>query len=135
MDYDKDAIQGLSGYGVVHLDIGILDWIYQMKPNRTLRIEAQSMRTRQDFGSWAMLLLEYTMAPHYFITVSDEYNYGNSHPEKRLHYYSATFGFLYEATRITFGYGRQRPGLVCIGGICRQIPAINGFTFSLSHTF
>ena len=33
------------------------------------------------------------------------------------------------------GYGKQREGLLCIGGVCRQVPASNGLTFSLTTSF
>ena len=31
--------------------------------------------------------------------------------------------------------GKQREGLLCIGGVCRQVPASNGMTFSLTTSF
>ena len=33
------------------------------------------------------------------------------------------------------GFGRQRGGLICIGGVCRYVPESNGFNLNLSHSF
>ncbi|HML86108.1 MAG TPA: DUF6029 family protein [Bacteroidales bacterium] len=32
-------------------------------------------------------------------------------------------------------YGRQREGLLCVGGVCRQVPAATGFTLTLTTSF
>jgi len=32
-------------------------------------------------------------------------------------------------------YGRQRAGIFCVGGVCRQVPAANGLTLSVTSTF
>ena len=82
-----------------------------------------------------MFLIEYTIAPSWYFTVFDEYNYGNDAPERRIHYLNGSFAFIHEATRVQLGYGRQRGGLVCVGGVCRPVPASNGFFLSISSTF
>jgi len=52
-----------------------------------------------------------------------------------LHYIYASTGYIKDATRITVGYGRQREGLFCVGGVCRFVPASNGLTLSVTHSF
>ena len=32
-------------------------------------------------------------------------------------------------------YGKQRAGVMCIGGVCRTVPATNGVSLSISSTF
>lgn len=135
IDYDKDQILGLSGFGVVRMNAVVLETGFRLKPRHTLRVEAQWMGTEQDFGSWAMLLAEYTFAPHWFVALSDEYNYGNRTPELRVHYYAGTIGWTGKGLRFTLGYGRQRAGILCVGGICRVIPATNGLNASIQATF
>ena len=91
--------------------------------------------THQDHGSWATGLIEYTYSPHWFVAVMDQYNYGASHGEPKVHYYYASFGYIKNANRIQIGYGRQRAGIFCVGGVCRNVPAANGVTISITSSF
>ncbi|MCS6904353.1 MAG: DUF6029 family protein [Bacteroidia bacterium] len=141
--YNKDVVLGLRGFGEINLHALILETAYKINTNHSLRSEIQWMPvsekkgTERDItsGSWVMLLLEYTIAPHWFITVWDEMNYGNERTNKNLHYYSGMVGFIKDGFRISLGYGRQRAGINCVGGICRPIPSMNGFSLSISYTF
>ena len=40
-----------------------------------------------------------------------------------------------DANRIQVSYGRQREGVVCVGGVCRNVPAANGLTISITSSF
>ncbi|HIA35245.1 MAG TPA: hypothetical protein EYN89_00560 [Flavobacteriales bacterium] len=133
--YNKDAVQGLTGYGTIYADIGIVDITYKIKPKNTIRIEMQSLTTRQDDGSWIMGLAEYTLAPHWFVAAFDEYNYDNKKEEKRIHYYTAQVGYKNKGNTFTIGYGRQRAGIFCVGGVCRNVPASNGITLAITSSF
>ena len=95
----------------------------------------QSLTTDQDDGDWASLLLEYTISPHWFFSALDQYNYGNSNPVKQLHYYFGSVGYIQNSTRISINYGRQRAGIFCVGGICRNVPASNGISLTVSSSF
>ena len=64
--------------------------------------------------------------------ISDIWNYGN---EEKLHYYNLGGSYSKGSSRLGFNYGRQRGGLVCVGGVCRFVPESNGFNLSLSHSF
>lgn len=137
-DYDKFLFKQLTGFNTsehVRAFVTIVDLSYKVKPKNTLRVELQSALTKQEFGSWAMVLAEYTIAPHWFVAAFDEYNYGNAEVDKRLHYYTGQFGYILNNYRITLGYGRQRAGVLCVGGVCRIVPASNGFTLSVSGNF
>ena len=92
------------------------------------------LRTTQN-GSWMMALLEYSVSPSWFFTVFDEYNYGNNDPALRVHYPNASVAYVHDALRVQGGYGRVRGGLLCAGGICRPVPASNGFTMGVTYTF
>ena len=88
-----------------------------------------------------MMLAEYTIAPSWFFTVFDEYNYfdvmdkeGISH-KRDLHYLGGAIAYVHGATRVSFGYGRQRSGILCVGGVCRLVPSSNGFNLSVSSSF
>ncbi|NOZ36126.1 MAG: hypothetical protein GXO80_12615 [Chlorobi bacterium] len=139
-DYNKLVIQGK--YGMVHADIGILDFTYKFTSKQALRVENEILITKkdtdgkkQDHGDWYMLTLEYTSSPHWFFAVSDQYNYGNPEESRRVHYYIISGGFTKGAQRIQLNYGKQREGITCVGGVCRNVPASNGFSLSVSSTF
>lgn len=146
LTYDKDVIEGggVPQFGKVYSDLVILDFTYKIDDENAIRTEIQHIWSDQDStikirdninGNWGMLLLEYTISPNYFFTVSNEYNYGNEFEDARLHYTNFSFAYLYDATRIQLSYGRQRGGIVCIGGVCRPVPASSGMYLSLSSTF
>lgn len=141
--YDKDVIEQVRGFGVVDVNVAIADLSYQLSESNTLRMELQHMWAKQrdanapnrDFGDWVMALAEYTIAPNWYINVFDEYNYGNEDPLKRVHYFSAGAAYVLDAYRLSLSYGRQRAGILCVGGVCRVVPASNGLTLSISGTF
>lgn len=137
-NYDEVLFKALTGFTStedVTADVQILDVSYRVKKKQTLRMEFQHSYTQQEFGSWAMILAEYTIAPRFFIAVFDEYNYGNADENLRLHYFSGNAGMNWKTYRISLGYGRQRAGVLCVGGVCRIVPASNGATISISGTF
>ena len=136
--YDKslfNQLTGLKSSHEVHSHVAVADVSYHPHKKHTLRLELQHAYTKQEFGSWAMALLEYNFSPHWFVSFFDEWNYGNDDVNKRLHYYSGLVGFNYNNYRITGGYGRQRAGVLCVGGVCRQVPASNGFSLSITGSF
>lgn len=144
--YDKDIIEneGAAHYGKVYNNVLILDGTYRINENHALRTELQHMWSEQDSaltspdninGNWAMILLEYTIAPHYFITFYNEFNYGNDDEDRQLHYPNVSFAYITGSTRISTGYGRQRGGVLCVGGVCREVPASNGFNLTISSSF
>jgi hypothetical protein len=109
--------------------------VARLKGEKTIRVELQNLTTRQDKQDWAQALVEYTFNTHWFAAVQDQYNYGNTISTERYHYYNATVGYIKGASRITLGYGKQRAGIFCVGGICRQVPASNGITLSVTTSF
>jgi len=136
--YNKDIIEFGSpnaGFGIVNTHIGVLETQFRLKKRISLRTELQHMYTRQDLGSWVMALAELSISPHGFISIFDEWNYGNPDPANRVHYYNAAFTYVFKSNRIALSYARQRRGLLCVGGICREVPASNGFNLSVSSTF
>ena len=133
--YNKDVVQGLAGFGTIESHLGVLDVAYRITPKHSLRGEIQTLQTRRDLGSWAAALIEYTYSPHFFATVYDQYNYGNSVEAQRIHYLVGQVGYIGGTTRVAVGYGRQRAGIVCVGGVCRFVPASNGATLSITSSF
>jgi hypothetical protein len=145
MKYNKNVIEGHSGYPIINSHIAVVDIIWKMKKKinfknkkvgLTLRSDMEHLYTKDDKGSWACLLEELTIGEHCFIAAMDEWNYGNSDPSYRIHYYNAQIGFLPNHTsRITLSYGKQRAGIFCVGGVCRFVPASNGFALTITSSF
>jgi len=133
--YDQDVIEGKPGAPKIYADVAIADVSYKFSMRKTLRTEVQVLRTEQDQGDWATLLLEYTLSPHWFFAFLDQYNYGNDDPELRLHYYNGSIGYIDGANRISVSYGRQRAGIFCVGGVCRVVPASSGLYLSVTSSF
>lgn len=138
-DYNKKVIQGKDS--TLHADIGVFDITYKLNSKNAIRLETQILKInknnqseKNDYGDWYSGMLEYTYAPHWFIAISDQYNTGNTH-HTSAHYYNFMAGYLKGSTRIQIGYGRQREGIVCVGGVCRNVPAASGFNLTLSSSF
>jgi hypothetical protein len=133
--YNIDVIEGHTGAPMVYTNIVIADLTYKFTPTKSLRMEYQQLFTKQDRGDWVMGLLEFNIAPKWFFTVFDEFNYGNPDKDMRLHYYSVAMAYVRGTSRIALSYGRQREGLLCVGGVCRVVPSANGITLSISSSF
>lgn len=131
--YNQMIMEGKGG--IVKANLAVVDLTWKPKSKHAIRLEAQGLWTDEDKGDWAMLLVEYTISPHWFFSVSDQYNYGNPVENKRVHYLYSSFGYIKNANRIQLSYGKQREGIICIGGICRNVPAMNGFTLSITSSF
>ncbi len=136
--YNHEIIRGefdKTGNKYVYANAGILDLTYKIASKHSIRLELEGLFTQDDFGDWAMALIEYTISPNWFFTLNDQYNYGNINKDYKIHYYNAAFGYVKEATRIQIGYGKQKEGIVCAGGVCRSVPATNGFMISITSSF
>ena len=120
---------------IVHAHVGVVDLTYKISSTHAIRTEFQVLITEQDRGNWAAFLAEYTVAPKWFFAFLNQYNFGNPDPAKRLNYPILNIGYIKEATRVTLGYGRQRAGIFCVGGVCRQVPASNGLSVSFTTSF
>jgi hypothetical protein len=120
---------------LVNIDIAVLDFTYKFNRRHSLRTEFQALWTKEDDGDWVALTLEYNISPTWFFSVMDEYNYGNPVKEDQIHYYNVAFGYTDKTNRISLRYGRQREGLLCVGGVCRFVPASSGLTLTITTSF
>lgn len=130
--YNKSVVEG-GLYDTVRAHIAVADVLIKYAPKKSIRFELQHLATKQDFGNWAAVLTELGFAPKWTVFVQDLYNYKN--PKKDLHYYTFGTSFTYGATRLLMSYGRQRAGLVCVGGVCRLVPAATGLNMTLTTSF
>ncbi|CAN5202563.1 hypothetical protein BH09BAC5_BH09BAC5_13650 [soil metagenome] len=139
--YNKDVLEGKVNYPYINADIAVVDVIWKANNKLTFRTDAEHMSvggkkgTKEDHGNWAALLEEVSIGSHFFVAAMDQYNYGNDIPEHRIHYFSVQGGFAKGTNRIVLGYGKQREGIFCVGGVCRLVPASNGFTLTITSSF
>lgn len=130
--YNKSVVEG-GNYANVKSFITVADVLYKYKSRKAIRIEVQHLSTKQDKGSWVGTLLEWSYAPHFTLFAGDFYNYGDSN--KRMHYYNAGGSYSTGPHKLLLSYGRQRAGLICVGGVCRMVPAATGLNVSFNSNF
>jgi hypothetical protein len=133
--YNQDVIAGHTGEPILYAQIAIADLTLKVQKHNAIRLEMQHLWTHQDKLNWALALLEYDVAGKWFFVASDQYNYGNDDADLRFHYYNLAAGYTGKANRVQLSYGKQREGIVCVGGVCRQVPASNGFSISITSSF
>jgi len=103
--------------------------------DRRVKINADGYKRASDQGDWITVLLEYTINSNWMVSIMDQYNFGHYNRSLREHHPYITIGYISGATRLMASYGRQRAGMFCVGGVCRFVPASNGLTFTLTHSF
>jgi hypothetical protein len=134
--YNMEVIQGhATDYGLIHSNIGVADLTYNITYVYSIRAELQGLWTIQDKGNWAAGLIEFTIAPKWFFSVQDQWNFGNPDVNQQIHYFLFNAGYTYNTSRISLSYGRQRAGILCVGGVCRYVPAASGFTLTINSSF
>ena len=121
--------------GIVYADIHVVETQIKTRKRQSLRTELQALFTEQDKGDWATFLAEYTWSPHWFVSIVDQYNFGNNDPDARVHYLYGAVGRIDGPHRLSIGYGKRREGIFCIGGVCRAVPASNGFEVNFTSSF
>lgn len=131
---DAEIVQ--RGYqNLVFINAFVVEMLYKLRPRHSLRSEIQGLFTKQDRGDWLMVLVEYSVSPHWFLAVQNSWNYGNPNPADRLHYTLGSVGYTLNTTRFQLNYGRQMRGIFCVGGICRVVPPSNGLTMTITSNF
>lgn len=140
--YNKNMVQFGSpnaGYENISSHIGVIDLTFKYKSNSAIRLESQGLfsdnKSNPNAGNWATSMLEWTPNTHIFLAVLDQYNYGNPEEKLKLHYFLVTAGYTSGPHRISLSAGKQRAGIFCVGGVCRNVPASNGIALSITSTF
>jgi hypothetical protein len=128
LEYNKRAIEGVPSDNVVS-NIGVVELTKKFAGRKSLRIELQHLSTDEDKQNWMGSLAEFTMAPTWSFYAFDQYNYGE---DEKIHFYQFGCAYSKNTSRIGLSYGRQRGGLICVGGVCRNVPASTGWSLSIS---
>ena len=131
--YSKKYIE--EKIGNVNSNILIAETTYRFYKNKSSRLVLEHLSTQQDQKNWVSGTLEVNLSPIFSVFASDMYNYGNDRAIEKIHYYNFGGSFSKNNTRFAMSYGRQRGGLVCIGGVCRLVTPSTGLTVNLSTSF
>ena len=131
--YNKKMIQETDGE--VNTNILAAEATYKFAASRSIRVVGEHLWADHDKKNWASATTELNLNSKLSFYLSDMYNYGNDVDYLRNHYYSAGGSYRWKATRIALNYGRQRGGLVCVGGVCRFVPESSGLSLSLNTSF
>lgn len=126
--YNQTIVEGHGGMVTANILIGEGQWKINKKTQ--MRFEAQWLQTKQDKRDWIAGLIEFSFAPHWMITLSDNFNSGTGN-----NFYEILGTYSYKANRFTFGYGKVKEGYNCSGGVCRWVPQTEGFKVSYNYTF
>lgn len=121
--------------GEVNANTVVFDNTLRLKKSTSIRLELQHQWADAGFKNWAASQLEFNFNSTWSLFALDLYNYGNSVTNDRLHFYNFGSSFNKGAYRAQLGYGRQRGGLICVGGICRFVPQSAGLNLSLNYSF
>jgi hypothetical protein len=134
--YNQDRYEEKPGVPMVKTFTPYADFLYKFSRKASLRVEAQYMYTREDFGQWVFGLAEFSFAPNWIITVSDMINVVPAKEgEKIKHFPTVAAVYNYKANRFGLAYVKQVEGVVCTGGICRYEPAFSGVKLSVNSSF
>ena len=112
-------------------NIFVADMLYKWTPTISSRLELQYLYSKSDQKDWMAALAEVNFAPNWSIFASDMYNHGKTN----IHYYNAGVSYTKSRTRVQLSYGRNRAGVVCSGGVCRNIPAYTGANLMITTSF
>ena len=130
LEYNRFEVEGVPSDNV-KTNIGVIETLYKLPKRKSLRVELQHLSTEEDRKNWMGGVLEFSMAPKWSFFTFDQFNYGG---DGRIHYYQFGFSYINSSSRVAMSYGRQRGGLICVGGVCRNVPSSTGFSLSVSSS-
>jgi hypothetical protein len=135
---------------VVKTLVPFTEFFYKFKPKRSLRVEAQYLHTKDDFGSWVNGVAEVGLAPHWLFFVSDMYKLKHKEGATTskgkpvtldntrldgLNYPSVGMVYTTGPSRFALSYVKQVEGINCAGGICRYEPTFHGVRVNVNTNF
>ncbi len=131
--YHKKYVE--DTFGEVNSHFVGAETTYRFGKAQSIRLQGQHIWVDEDKKNWVGGMLEYNPNSTYGFFVNDIYNYGNEEEEQRIHYYNVGMSYTKSKTRLSVSYGRQRGGLLCVGGVCRMVSEAAGLTIGISSAF
>ncbi|MGB0885080.1 MAG: DUF6029 family protein [Chitinophagales bacterium] len=139
IQYNQDFYEGPAGLSTnVMAFTPFFELTYKFDRKKALRTEIQYQYVPADFGQWMFLLAEFSIAPSFTISISDQWNVvkgKNKSSKDNEHYYSIFTSYTHKTTRFFASYVRQVEGIVCTGGVCRLEPSFNGVKAGINTSF
>ena len=133
--YNKKEIEGNFGAKPIVTNIGVVESTHKLGKGKSIRIEAQRLWSDTQDHDWIGGTFEFNLSSKISFYINDIYNNGDDSSTSKTHYYNAGGSYTKGATRVGLNYGRQRAGLVCIGGVCRFVPEATGLTATVTMAF
>lgn len=120
-----------------------IDFLYRINRKTSFNTEIQYMITKQDYGNWVNLFLEFSKSPHWSLEASAMYNVvpadrapvDEGGKFKKIIYPSVGATYSKGSNRFSLRYIKQVEGVVCSGGVCRLEPAFSGVKFNVTSRF
>ncbi len=133
--YNKPWVEDSSHDVNTHIIYG--EMIYNFTKSKSLRADFEHMWADADFKNWVGGSLEYNFNEKFSVYALDLLNYGNTKDEgeNKKHYLTLGGAYRKGTSRLSLSYGRQRGGLVCVGGVCRFVPESTGISLSFNTAF
>jgi hypothetical protein len=134
--YNYDYLVEANGT-TVKAWIGVAESTYRFGKGQSIRLEGQHLSSNDRSRNWVGGTLEYFMNSNFGVYFNDSYNYEESPIEEdsKIHFFNIGGSYTKGATRVALNYGRQRGGLLCVGGICREVQPNTGVTINFTTSF
>ena len=135
--YNKSVLESKADNSTVRARIGVIDGTYKFGKGKSLRLELQHLSTNDDARNWMGGTVEYFFNSKFGVYVNDSYNYEYSKIDQdtKIHFFNLGGSYTKGTSRFAINYGRQRGGLLCVGGICRPVSQNTGVTVNFITTF
>ena len=131
--YNKKIVEG-SGQ-MITSNIGVIESTHKLGNRKSVRFEIQKLNSDSKKHDWTGGTIEYNLNSKFSIYVNDIYNNGSDSDTEKTHFFNIGGSYTKGATRLGLNYGRQRAGLLCVGGVCRFVAEATGLTANLSMSF
>ncbi len=139
--YNQAVYEQEPEYENVETITPYMEWLHKIGTDKSVRFEAQYLKTDRDQGSFANLMIEYYFSKEWSMSVGDMVNVEPHRYERMnienavLHYPMVFVSYNKNNSFYTLSYLKQQEGVNCSGGICRVEPAFSGVRFTVSSNF
>jgi len=130
--YNKELLEDSTGK--INASLLLTETSYKFTSKLSTRVKLEYLQTNDDTKSWWATTAEIYLKNLSFY-ISDLYNYGNTNKIEKIHFYNLGGSITKNNTRLALNYGRQRGGLICVGGVCRFVPRTTGLSINFSTNF
>jgi len=130
--YNKKWLE--DSIGEINTFLILSETSYKLNSKISTRLKLEHLQSKNNTKNWFAATSEFYFN-NFSVYISDIYNYGNNNTIEKIHYYN--FGGRYSKNKYRFSlnYGRQRGGLICVGGICRLVPRTTGLSATINANF